>query len=260
MRVLLIGDIVGKVGRKAVTAFLPTLISRFKIDLTIANCENAAGGFGITEKVATELFNYGVHIMTSGNHIWDKKEAVALLVKEDRILRPVNYPPGVPGSGSIIYNLNGKKVGILNVSGRIFMNIMDCPFRTAAAEVKRLKEETDIIIVDFHAEATSEKIAFGFYMDGHVSAVLGTHTHVQTADEQILPNGTAYITDVGMTGPFNSVIGVDKNQIIDKFLTQMPRKFETAKGIGMLSGAIVEIDEKTGRSSSIQRLQLKTGD
>lgn len=260
VKVLLIGDIVGKVGRKAVTAFLPTLISRFKVDLTIANCENAAGGFGITEKVATELFNYGVHIMTSGNHIWDKKEAVALLVKEDRILRPVNYPPGVPGSGSIIYSINGRKVGILNVSGRIFMNIMDCPFRTAAEEIKRLKEETDIIIVDFHAEATSEKIAFGFYMDGHVSAVLGTHTHVQTADDQILPNGTAYITDVGMTGPFNSVIGVDKNQIIDKFLTQMPRKFETAKGIGILCGVIVEIDEKTGRSTSIQRLQLKTGD
>ncbi|NOZ24501.1 MAG: TIGR00282 family metallophosphoesterase [Nitrospirae bacterium] len=258
MRVLLIGDIVGKTGRKAVKAFLPALISRFKIDLTVANCENAAGGFGVTEKVAAELFNCGIHVMTSGNHIWDKKEAVALLVKEDRILRPVNYPPGVPGAGSIIYNLNGRKVGVLNVSGRIFMNAMDCPFRTAETEVERLKKETDMIIVDMHAEATSEKIAFGRYMDGRVSAVLGTHTHVQTADEQILPNGTAYITDVGMTGPFDSVIGVAADQIIDKFLTQMPRKFETAKGIGVLSGVIVEIDEKTGRSTSIQRIQLKT--
>ncbi|HEB76411.1 MAG TPA: TIGR00282 family metallophosphoesterase [Nitrospirae bacterium] len=258
MRVLLIGDIVGKTGRKAVKAFLPTLISRFKIDLTVANCENAAGGFGITEKVAAELFGCGIHVMTSGNHIWDKKEAVSLLVKEDRILRPLNYPPGVPGAGSIIYNLNGRKVGVLNVSGRIFMNTMDCPFRTAEAEVERIRKETEMIIVDLHAEATSEKIAFGRYMDGRVSAVIGTHTHVQTADEQILPKGTAYITDAGMTGPLNSVIGVDTEQIIDKFLTQMPRKFETAKGIALLSGVMVEIDEKSGRATSIQRLQLKT--
>ncbi len=258
MRVLLIGDIVGKTGRKAVKAFLPTLISRFKIDLTVANCENAAGGFGITEKVAAELFGCGIHVMTSGNHIWDKKEAVSLLVKEDRILRPLNYPPGVPGAGSIIYNLNGRKVGVLNVSGRIFMNTMDCPFRTAEAEVERIRKETEMIIVDLHAEATSEKIAFGRYMDGRVSAVIGTHTHVQTADEQILPKGTAYITDAGMTGPLNSVIGVDTEQIIDKFLTQMPRKFETAKGTALLSGVMVEIDEKSGRATSIQRLQLKT--
>jgi len=258
VRVLLIGDIVGKTGRKAVKAFLPTLISRFKIDLTVANCENAAGGFGITEKVAAELFGCGIHVMTSGNHIWDKKEAVSLLVKEDRILRPLNYPPGVPGAGSIIYNLNGRKVGVLNVSGRIFMNTMDCPFRTAEAEVERIRKETEMIIVDLHAEATSEKIAFGRYMDGRVSAVIGTHTHVQTADEQILPKGTAYITDAGMTGPLNSVIGVDTEQIIDKFLTQMPRKFETAKGIALLSGVMVEIDEKSGRATSIQRLQLKT--
>ncbi len=258
MKILFIGDIVGKAGRKATKAFLPALISRFRIDLTVANCENAAGGFGVTEKVASELFNHGIHVMTSGNHIWDKKEAVALLVKEDRILRPINYPPGVPGSGSILYNVKDCTVGIVNVSGRVFMNNLDCPFRTADAEIEALKRETDIIIVDFHGEATSEKIAFGYYLDGRVSAVLGTHTHVQTADEQILPGGTAYITDVGMTGPLNSVIGVETGQIIDKFLSQMPRKFETAKGVALLSAVVVEVEEKTGRALSIQRLQLKT--
>ncbi len=258
MKVLFIGDIVGKVGRRAVRALLPGLVNRFRIDLTVANCENAAGGFGITGKVADELFGYGIDVMTSGNHVWDKKEAVAFLAKEDRVLRPVNYPPGVPGAGSIVCTVNGGKVGVINVSGRVFMNHMDCPFRRAEEEVERLKGETNTLIVDFHAEATSEKLAFAHYMDGRVSAVLGTHTHVQTADEQILPRGSAYITDVGMTGPLHSVIGVEAGQIIERFLYQMPRKFETAKGEGIFSAVVVEIDGQTGRSTSIQRLQIRT--
>lgn len=256
MKVLFIGDIVGKVGRLAVKGLLPAIVSRYKIDLVIANGENAAGGFGITEKIAIELFSYGIHILTSGNHIWDKKDSIPYISKENRLIRPLNYPPGVPGYGSVIYTIQGLKVAVLNLSGRVFMSSIDCPFRTGIAEIERLRAETSIIIIDFHAEATSEKIAFGYYVDSKVSAVIGTHTHVQTADEKILPGGTAYITDVGMTGPAVSVIGVNKEQIIERFLLQMPQKFETASGDGVLSGIVTEIDDKTGKASAIQRLQL----
>lgn len=256
MKVLFIGDIVGKVGRIAVKELLPAVTSRFKVDFVIANGENAAGGFGINEKTAEEIFSSGVHIITSGNHIWDKKDSIPYIAKESRIIRPANYPPGVPGNGSIVCAISGKKVAVINLSGRVFMSSIDCPFRVGNAEIERLQEETKIIIVDFHAEATSEKIAFGYFADGKVSAVIGTHTHVQTADEKILPGGTAYITDVGMTGPEVSVIGIEKEQIIDRFLHQMPMKFETAKGKGIFSAVVMEIDEKTGRSSAIQRLQL----
>lgn len=257
MKVLFIGDIVGTIGRAAVKALLPALLDRYKIDYVIANGENAAGGFGITEKVAEEIFGYGVHVITSGNHIWDKKEAVPYIAKENRLLRPVNYPPGVPGYGSIVDTVSrGLKIAVLNISGRVFMSSIDCPFRVGNAEIERLRGETDLIIIDFHAEATSEKIAFGYYVDGKVSAVIGTHTHVQTADEKILPGGTAYITDVGMTGPSESVIGVEKEQIIERFLLQMPKKFETARGGAILSSIVIEIDEKTGKSTAVQRLQL----
>ncbi len=257
MKILFIGDIVGTVGRTAVKALLPALLDRYKIDFVIANGENAAGGFGITEKVAEEIFGYGIHVITSGNHIWDKKEAVPYIAKENRLLRPVNYPPGVPGYGSIVVKASrGVKIAVLNISGRVFMSNIDCPFRFGGAEIERLRAETDLIVIDFHAEATSEKIAFGYFVDGKVSAVIGTHTHVQTADEKILPGGTAYITDVGMTGPSVSVIGVEKEQIIERFLLQMPKKFETAKGAAVLCGIVVEIDEKTGRSTAVQRLQL----
>lgn len=257
MKILFIGDIIGKTGRTAVKALLPSAINQHSIDLVIANGENAAGGFGITEKAAAEIFSSGVHVITSGNHIWDKKEALPYLAKENRIIRPANYPAGVPGYGSVLYTLrNSLKVGVVNISGRVFMSNMDCPFRTGMAEIKRLQKETKFIIVDFHAEATSEKIAFGYYVDGKVSAVVGTHTHVQTADEKILEAGTAYITDVGMTGPAVSVIGVNKEQIIEKFLVQMPVKFETAKGSGILSAVVIDIDDNTGKSASIQRLQL----
>ncbi len=259
MRVLLVGDIVGKIGRMTLKFFLPNIINRYKIDAVIANGENSAGGFGITEKTALELFSYGVNVITTGNHVWDKKEALSYIAKESRILRPLNYPSGAPGSGSILFKLNDKRqIAVMCISGRVFMNTLECPFRAAEKETERLRELTDIIIIDFHAEATSEKIAFGYYMDGKVSAVIGTHTHVQTADETVLPGGTAYITDVGMTGPLNSVIGIQKEQIIERFLTHLPRKYDVAGGSGILSAVVFEVDDKNGKSVFIQRLQLKT--
>jgi hypothetical protein len=257
MRILFIGDIIGKSGRLAIKALLPNLTSKYKIDVVIANGENAAAGFGITETTAQEIFACGVDIITTGNHVWDKKEAVTYLTKERRIIRPLNYPPDVPGSGSIIIGPVSKShVAVLNIAGRVFMNSLDCPFRTAKAALDKIRETTKIIIIDFHAEATSEKIAFGYYLDGQASAIIGTHTHVQTADEKILPNGTAYISDVGMTGPFDSVIGIAKEQIIDKFLTGMPRKFDVAEGKTLLCAVVVDIDEETGKAAAIQRLQL----
>ena len=258
MKVLFIGDIVGKVGRNATKALIPTVVNRYKIDLVVANGENAAGGFGITDKIVAEFLSYGVHIITTGNHVWDKKEFIPQISKENFVLRPLNYPRGVPGYGSLLYSLSsGIKVAVINLSGRVFMSPIDCPFRAGKEEIERLRGQTKIIIIDFHAEATSEKIAFGYFVDGKVSAVIGTHTHVQTADEKILPGGTAYITDVGMTGPSDSVIGIEKEQIIERFLTSMPMRFETATGEGIFSALIVEINEETGKSTAVQRLQLK---
>lgn len=258
MKILFIGDIVGKAGRRALKEGFSNLVDKLKVDFTIANVENAAGGFGITKSVCEEIFSIGVDVLTSGNHIWDKKEAVEYIVKENRLLRPANYPEGVPGHGCIVTNTaGGEKLAVLNLSGRVFMNQMDCPFKTAGRELKILKQQTKVIIVDFHAEATSEKSALGWFLDGKVSAVIGTHTHVQTADEKILPKGAAFITDVGMTGPLNSIIGVKREQIISKFLTQMPIRFETAKGESILSCVVVDIDSKAGRASDIQRLQLR---
>lgn len=258
MKVLFIGDIVGKVGRNATKALIPTVVNRYKIDLVVANGENAAGGFGITDKIVAEFLSYGVHIITTGNHVWDKKEFIPQISKENFVLRPLNYPRGVPGYGSLLYSLSsGIKVAVINLSGRVFMSPIDCPFRVGKEEIERLRGQTKIIIIDFHAEATSEKIAFGYFVDGKVSAVIGTHTHVQTADEKILPGGTAYITDVGMTGPSDSVIGIEKEQIIERFLTSMPMRFETATGEGIFSALIIEINEETGKSTAVQRLQLK---
>jgi len=257
MKTLFIGDIVGKIGRNTTKTSLHSVTSKYKIDLVIANGENAAGGFGITDKIVSEIFGYGVHVITTGNHVWDKKEFIPQISKEDRVLRPLNYPPGVPGFGSLFYTIRDSiKVAVVNLSGRVFMSNIDCPFRVGKEIIERLSAQTKIIIIDFHAEATSEKIAFGHYMDGKVSAVIGTHTHVQTADEKILPGGTAYITDVGMTGPSDSVIGIEKEQIIQRFLTNMPMRFETAKGEGIFSAVVIETDEGTGKSTAIQRLQL----
>lgn len=254
---LFIGDVVGRAGRDAVSALLPSLVKRHKIDFVIANGENAAGGFGITEAVAKEMFRMGVHAITSGNHIWDKKEAVGYASKEDRLLRPANYPPGVPGFGSLVHEFaDGSKIAVLNISGRVFMQALDCPFRTADKELERLGGITKNIVIDFHAEATSEKVAFGYFVDGKASAVIGTHTHVQTADEKILPGGTAYITDVGMTGPVHSVIGMRKEEVLERFLLQMPSKFDAAKGDAVFSAAMVEIEGSTGLSAAIKRLHL----
>lgn len=232
VKLLFIGDIIGKTGRQAISRGLHRLIDRYMIDLVIANGENAAGGFGLTQEVASELFKLGIDGITSGNHIWDKKDALDYIAREGRLVRPANYPEGTPGSGSAVFTTaGGVKVAVLNLEGRVFMNNLECPFRTADREVAELRKKTQIILVDFHAEATSEKASLGWYLDGRVSAVVGTHTHVQTADERILPSGTAYITDAGMTGAFDSVIGIRKEEAIAKFLTQLPVKFEVAKGM-----------------------------
>jgi len=257
IRVLFIGDIVGKTGRNAVKALLPDLNAKFRTDLVIANGENIAGGFGLTESLVQELYRAGVHVITTGNHVWDKKDFAAYISKDNRVIRPANYPPGAPGFGSIIHSMpDGRKVGVLNLSGRVFMSGYDCPFRTAEAEIEKIKKETSVIIIDLHAEATSEKVAFGYFVDGKVSAVIGTHTHVQTADEKILGNGTAYITDAGMTGPEYSVIGIDVQQIIRRFLTSMPDRFETASGRAIFSAVMIDIDGSSGRAEAIKRLQL----
>lgn len=258
MNLLFIGDIIGEPGRMILARKLGRLIESEGIDLVVANGENAAGGFGITPKIAKELFDQGVDVITSGNHVFDKKEIVDYIKKEGRLLRPANYPEGVAGSGSIIVETRTyDKVGIIHLMGRIFMLPIDCPFRTARQEIARIKRETRTIIIDLHAEATSEKMALGWYVDGEVSAVIGTHTHVQTADETILPRGTAYITDAGMTGPINSVIGIRKEEAIDKFLTQTPRRFEIAGGPSLLSGVIVDIDPLEGIARSIRRIQIR---
>ncbi|MFQ5454724.1 MAG: TIGR00282 family metallophosphoesterase [Nitrospirota bacterium] len=258
MRIIFIGDIVGECGRKILRRQLNSLVRKERIDIIAVNVENAAGGFGITVNIAEEFLDMGIHVMTSGNHIWDKKEIINYLNKQERLLRPANYPEGVPGFGSTILNLkDGEKLGVLHLMGRIFMTPIDCPFRTAEREIEILKRETPNILVDFHAEATSEKVAMGLFLDGKVSAVIGTHTHVQTADEQVLPEGTGYITDVGMTGPFHSVIGIKKEQAIKKFLTHTPKRFEMAKGVGILSGILIEIDPVRGHTTGIERIQIK---
>jgi metallophosphoesterase (TIGR00282 family) len=257
MRILFIGDIVGKPGREAVEGILEKLISDYGIEFTIANGENAAGGMGITPPIAIDILNQGVDVLTSGNHIWAKKEIIPFLDEESRILRPANYPARVPGRGTGVYSLsNGKKIGVLNLEGRVFMKNLDCPFRVGEREIETLRQQTNIIIVDFHAEATSEKMAMGWFLNGKVSAVLGTHTHVQTSDERILSEGTAYITDVGMTGPLASVIGIRKQVALERLLTQIPWKFDVATEEIELQGVVVEIDSNTGKSKDIKRIRM----
>jgi hypothetical protein len=233
-----------------------SLKKEFNLDFVIANGENAAGGKGITEDTARELFSYGVDVLTMGNHVWNKREAFEYIDRERRIVRPANYPPGVPGLGHAVYDARGKiAVGVINLAGRIFLQPIDCPFRKADQILSGLKDKARIVIVDFHAEATSEKVAMGWYLSGRVSAVVGTHTHVQTADDRILPGGTAYITDLGMTGPSDSVIGVKKDVAIQKFTTQIPQHFEVAAGPFQFNGVIIDIEEDTGEAVSIKRIQ-----
>ncbi|MFA5199324.1 MAG: TIGR00282 family metallophosphoesterase [Candidatus Omnitrophota bacterium] len=258
MKILFIGDVVGAPGREAIKKLVAPLKSEFGIDFVIANAENASGGSGITLKVAEDLFSSGVDVLTSGDHIWKRPEIFELINREDRILRPINFPSGAPGRGAYVFkSKNGVKVGVINVNGRVFMDALECPFKTSLAAYEKIKEETKIIILDMHAEATSEKIALGWYLDGKLSAIFGTHTHIQTADEKILPKGTAYITDVGMTGPYDSVIGRKKDDVLTRFLSAIPVRFEVAVDDIQLHGALVEIDEKTGQAISISRIQKK---
>jgi metallophosphoesterase (TIGR00282 family) len=257
MNVLMVGDIFGDSGRAALAKLLPRLRQQHAIDVAVVNIENAAGGFGVTPQIArTVLEGGGVDVLTSGNHIWDKKEIIPYIGKENLLLRPANFPAGTPGVGHITIKAGPHRVGVLNLMGRIFMNPIDCPFRKADELVAELRRETPIVLVDMHSEATSEVMALGWYLDGRVSAVVGTHRHVQTADERVLPGGTAYITDLGMTGPVDSVIGVDKDIIIQRFLTQMPIRFEPAKGPAALRGVVIAVDPDTGRATSIQRLDV----
>ncbi|MCD6362906.1 MAG: TIGR00282 family metallophosphoesterase [Synergistetes bacterium] len=251
-KVLFIGDIIGRPGRRAVRELLPELKKELGVNLVIANGENAAGGFGLTQSVVEEILNAGVDVITTGNHVWDKKEVLEILRSDEYpVLRPYNYPPGVPGRGFIVLD----SLIVANFQGRIFMVPIDCPFTRMDEMLALLASEDKPILVDFHAEATSEKLAFAYYFDGRVSAVFGTHTHVPTADERILPKGTAYITDVGMTGPANSIIGMSPDKVIKRFLTGMPVKFEVAKGEVVLQGIVVEIDPISKKAISIKRIQ-----
>lgn len=255
MQILFIGDIVGKPGREAVKTFLPELQKEYELGLIVANAENASGGRGLTKEVAQELFDYGIHFLTMGNHVWDQKEITKFIDDERRLIRPANYPKGVPGKGYAFISNKGKKVGIINLAGRIFLPPLENPFTMVIPIVNTIAQETPIILVDFHAEATSEKVALGWLLNGKVSAVLGTHTHIQTADSRILDQGTAYITDVGMTGPRDSVLGVKKEIIINNFLTQMPVRFEVASGTIQLNAVVLDIDEKTGHAQQIRTIQ-----
>ncbi|MCD6292575.1 MAG: TIGR00282 family metallophosphoesterase [Deltaproteobacteria bacterium] len=259
VKILFIGDIIGRPGRRAVAALLPALKSEHDFDLVIANGENAAGGFGLTPKIADELFGLGIDVITSGNHIWDQKEIEGYLRQNCRLLRPANYPVDDLGRGAIVVELDPRpqvKVGIINLAGRVFLGPADCPFRAGRDQVARLRLETPIIVVDFHAEASSEKNALATFLDGQVSLVVGTHTHVQTADERILPRGTACITDVGMVGGRNSVIGMKPDRVIEKFLNGKPQRYEVDKKDIWFSAVIVEIDEDSGEARSLQRLQI----
>ena len=254
MKILFIGDIVGNPGRKAVKEILPSLKKSRHVDFCIANCENAAGGSGITYVVAQELYKCGIDAITMGNHTWSKKEILNFIDSDPNLVRPANYPPELPGRGSAIVGGEKCKIGLVNVMGRVYMDSIDCPFKAAQKEIEYLKDFVRVIVVDMHAEATSEKSALAWYFDGKVSCVLGTHTHVQTSDERILPFGTGYITDVGMTGPYEGIIGVDRELVISKFLTHMPVKFEVAKGLVQFNAVLMEIEETSGKTLKIERI------
>jgi metallophosphoesterase (TIGR00282 family) len=254
--ILFIGDIVGKAGRRAVDTFVQDILRDYHVNFVIANGENAAGGVGITPDIADQLFAAGIDVLTSGNHIWQKKEILDYLCHEKRLIRPLNFSPDAPGVGScLVTTAAGITVAVVNVAGRVFMETYSCPFRAIDQAIEQLHRQADLIVVDFHAEATSEKMALGWYLDGRVSAVIGTHTHVQTADERILPQGTAYITDVGMTGARDSVIGVKKELAIQKFLTYMPVRFESSVGDPWLEGVMLTLDPERGVALQIQRIQ-----
>ncbi|WP_066173186.1 TIGR00282 family metallophosphoesterase [Bacillus marinisedimentorum] len=255
MKLLFVGDVVGSPGRKMITEYLPRLKKKYRPQVTIVNGENAAGGRGITEKIYRNILESGAQAVTLGNHAWDNKEIFEFIDDAPKMVRPANFPDA-PGKGSALLNINGISVGVINLQGRTFLPALDCPFRKADELLEKMKGKADIIFVDFHAEATSEKQAMGWYLDGRVSAVVGTHTHVQTADNRILPGGTAYMSDVGMTGPYDGVLGMDREAVITKFLTNLPVRFEVTKGREQLSAVLIDIDEKTGAASSIKRMMI----
>lgn len=257
IKLLFVGDIVGRPGRELLRRGLGSIVAQHQIDLVVANVENAAAGHGLTPDVADDLFEYGVQVMTGGNHTWDKKEIIPYLADHPRVLRPANLPPGTPGAGSCIaHTASGTPVGVVNLMGRVFMTAIDDPFRIAERTLDVVRREATVVLVDFHAEATSEKVAMGWHLDGRATAVVGTHTHVQTADERLLPQGTAYITDVGMTGPHDSVIGVDRTAVLQRFLTALPQRFETASENPRLNAVVIAADEATGKATAIERLSL----
>ncbi|HEU5411691.1 MAG TPA: TIGR00282 family metallophosphoesterase [Candidatus Acidoferrales bacterium] len=258
MRILFVGDIVGSPGRRILKDHLSDMVQQRGIDLAIVNCENAASGFGITPRLAEELFAAGADVLSGGNHIWDRKEILEYFPHQPRLLRPANFPDGLPGSGLFMGKTrSGIDYAALNLQGRTFMAPIDCPFRAAERELARIPAETKIIVVDMHAETTSEKQAMGWFLDGKVSAVIGTHTHVMTADAHVLPQGTAFITDVGMTGPHDSIIGMAKEAIIERFLKSLPARFEVAQGDVQLHAVVIEADEATGRANSIEPVVIR---
>jgi 2',3'-cyclic-nucleotide 2'-phosphodiesterase len=256
MNILMVGDVFGESGRAALAKHLPALRQHHAIDFCVVNIENAASGFGVTPPMARQALEQGADVLTSGNHIWDRKEIVEYITKENLLLRPANFPAGTPGVGHVTIKAGPHKVAVLNLMGRVFMTPIDCPFRKADEIVPDLRKDTPIVLVDMHAEATSESVAMGWHLDGRVSAVVGTHRHVQTADERVLPGGTAYITDLGMTGPTDGVIGVDRDLILQRFINQMPVRFEPAKGPAALHGVVIVVDPDTGRASDIRRLRV----
>jgi metallophosphoesterase (TIGR00282 family) len=259
IKILFYADLVGKPGRFVLSQMCKPMREKYEAGYVICNIENAAGGFGITPEMSRKVFSYGVNCQTSGNHIWDRMDVVKYIAEENRLLRPANYPPGCPGNGYLIDEVEGVKIGVLNLMGRTYMKDIDCPFRVADKIVSTIREQTKIIIIDFHAEVTSEKQALAYYLDGGVSAVIGTHTHVQTADETISAKGTAYITDVGMTGAFDSIIGMAKTPSLDRFLTGMPKRFTCATDDVRISGVVLTIDTETGRATEIEPFNLDYG-
>ena len=257
MKIMLTGDVVGRPGRRAFQKYTPKLRQERQIDVVVVNGENSAGGKGITRKSLDELYHGGADIVTSGNHVWDKKDVLEFIDREPFLVRPANYPEGAPGKGCCIYPFRSKNIGVMNLSGRTFMPVMDCPFQKAEELLRELTPVCDVLILDFHAEATSEKMAMGWYLDGRVNCIVGTHTHIQTADERILPGGTAYITDLGMVGAWNSVLGVCTDIVIDKFTKALPVRFDLANGPNVYSAVILEIDDVSNKTTAIERVLIK---
>jgi metallophosphoesterase (TIGR00282 family) len=260
VRILFVADVYAKPGRRAAAEIIPRLLRDCDVDFCVVNGENAAGGFGLTEQIAGKLHSYGADVITSGNHVWNRADFLSYLERSDRMLRPLNYPPGAAGRGSTVQDSRGGvPVAVVNLQGRTFMSPIDCPFRRGREEVERLRQQAAVVLVDFHAEATAEKVALAWHLDGLASAVIGTHTHVQTADERILPQGTAFLTDAGMTGVHDSVIGTRPGIAIQRFLTQVPLRFKPSEGPALFCGVLVDVAEATGRAAGIERLQLPAG-